>query len=421
MTIAARQHWGLRISGGGLNWGPMPVDSAICHRPSATRLRRGFTLIELMVAIGILLVLGIMIIGFLRGALTMSRTGAARGKAYETAQTTLRLLQNDLDQVIAKPPHPDGPIADLSFSIQQDPWGRQFLCLTRAWGEEQSSLAGYDSGRAAPGQRLLDRNRVSQGDYSGVFRGRNVRDTMRPSGGNLEVVWMMEPSGTGMRLYRAERSPPQDPGGLISAILDWAGTRRPANPAQVLAPDDLVPGAYLREYGLDGQLARPGLNPSIWSHFELVADDVVCLSFECWDDWQGRTQTWLAGRDGPVHAWGLRSRLLAGQYPLPSALRVTLIVAADDPIRAQSPMVGELSRFDTSVMLESTDNFPDVASPMAYARINGEIMAYASKTGSMLGSMGRGALGTRATDHARGAVAVSGIGFQRVVQLPVSR
>lgn len=397
----------------------MPVASAIARPAIAARARRGFTLVELMIAIGILLVLGVMIIGFLRGALTMSRTGTARGKAYETSQTTLRLLQNDLEQVIAKTPHPEGISDDLSFSVQQDPWGRQFLCLTRAWGEESGTLAGYDAGRAAPGQRL---GVGSQGqNYSSDFTGRNARDTLRPTRGNIEVVWLMEPAGNSLRLYRAERSPPQLDGGLIDTMLNWAARYRPAGNQSITA-DDPVPGAYLREYGLGRQQRAAGpANPSVWSHFQLVAENVVSLSFECWDDWGGRTQTWLAGRDGPVYTWALGQRLAAGQYPLPGSLRVTLIVACEDPIRAESPLVGDTSRGDGSVMLEGTDNFPDVTSPLAYLRVNGELMAYSSKSGTVLGGLARGALGTRAVDHPGGSLAVSGIGFQRVIQLPVSR
>lgn len=398
----------------------MPVESANFLPRNAARIRHGFTLIELMVAIGILLVLGVMIIGFLRGALSMSRTGTARGKAYETAQTTLRTLQNDLEQVVAKPAHPQGPQEDLSFSVQQDPWGRQILCFMRAWGEEQSSLAGYDAGRAAPGQRLGSGGPGRT--YGSDFHGRNVRDTMRPSRGNLEVVWMMEPAGDSLRLYRAERSPPQANGGLIDSVLAWAARYRPANPAQALAPDDLVPGAYLREYGL-GNPARPAGpgNPSIWSQFDLVAENVVGLSIECWDDWQGRTQTWLAGRDGPVTTWALGQRLAAGQYALPSAIRVTLIVACDDPIRAESRLVGELARGDSSIFIEDTANFPDVTSPLAYVRVNGELMGFAGKSSSTIGSLARGALGTRSVDHPAGSMAISGVGFQRVIQFPVSR
>ncbi|MBX3472983.1 MAG: prepilin-type N-terminal cleavage/methylation domain-containing protein [Planctomycetes bacterium] len=389
-------------------------------RIPGTRRARGFTLIELMVAIGILMVLGVMIIGFLRGALTMNRTGTARGKAYEAAQTTLRMLQDDLEQVIAKPPHAHGPQGDLSFSIQQDPWGRQMLCFMRAWGEEQSSLAGYDSGRAAPGQRIGSGGPGRT--WSSDFQGRNVEDTMRASRGNLEVVWMMEPVGASLRLYRAERSPPQANGGLIDSMLNWAARYRPNNPRLAVGYDDPVPGAFLREYGLGtpARAASPA-NPAIWSQFDLVAENVVCLGIECWDDWQGRTTTWLSGRDGPVTSWALGQRLNAGQYPLPSAIRITLIVAADDPIRAESPLVGEANRGDTSLFLDGTDNFPDVTSPLAFVRVNGEMMGFAGKSSTTIGSLARGALGTREVDHPKGSVAVAGIGFQRIIQFPVSR
>lgn len=372
--------------------------------------RQGFTLIELMVAIGILLVLGVMIIGFLRGALSMSRTGTSRGKAYETAQTTLRTLQDDLEQVLGAPAHPTGDTYDLAFGVTQDPWGRQILFFTRAWGEEQSSLAGYDSGRGAPGQ-----------GYSKDFSGRNVGDYMRPSRGNLEVVWMLEPSGTGMKLYRAERSPPGK-NGLIDSIGAWLGRYVPQNPGQAVGPDDPVPGAFLRErgLGLDPQPVRPPAQ-SIWDQFDLVADNVVSLSVECWDDWGGKTQTWLSGRDGPSMTWSLSGRVAAGQYALPRAIRVTLIVAADDPIAAQSTMLGDLGAQDTSIALEDTANFPDVISPLAYLRVDGELMGYASKSGSTIGSLSRGALGTKAVPHKAGAVVASGFGFQRIIQFPVSR
>lgn len=365
----------------------------------AGRQRRGFTLIELMVAIGILLVLGVMVIGFLRGALTMSRTGTSRGKAYETAQTVLRQLQDDLEQVCGEPANPGGSTGDLAFTVTTDPWGRQMLMFTRAWGEEQGSHAGHDAGRAAPGQ-----------GYGADFDGRNVYDRMKPSRGNLEVVWMMEPVGTSLRLYRAERSPPGT-GGLINSLGPWLRdyTLSPT-PA---VPDDIVPAAWLDENNLGG---RP-----IWSSFELVADNVVALSLECWDDWQERTVTWFAGPGGPVSEWFMQPRLAAGQYALPRAVRITLIVAPDAPIGADTTLAGNISRTDAALAVEDAANFPDLASPLAYLRVDGELIAYASRSGETFGSLARGALGTRPADHKDGTRVVSGAGFQRVFQFPVAR
>ena len=92
--------------------------------------RRGFTLIELMVAIGILLVLGVMLISFLRGALSMTRVGTARGQQYETAQTVMRLAEEDFSQILGMPANPDGPIDDPAFLLMEDPYGRQVIAFT---------------------------------------------------------------------------------------------------------------------------------------------------------------------------------------------------------------------------------------------------------------------------------------------------
>ncbi|MCC6464557.1 MAG: prepilin-type N-terminal cleavage/methylation domain-containing protein [Planctomycetes bacterium] len=361
-----------------------------------TRARpSGFTLVELMVSIGILLVLGVMVIGFLRGALTMSRTGTSRGRAYETAQTVLRLAAKDFSQVVGEPGHPDAPTDDLAFVVMQDPWGRQLIAFTRAFGEQGGSLAGYDAARAAPTQ-----------GYGSDYTGRNVNSSLRGTHGNLEVVWMLEPSRAGTRLYRAERSPPQA-GGLIDLMLAWV-QRYPTSDR-----DDLVPSAALRETMLGGE--------PLWDQFELVAENVLAFNVECWDDWQGRTATWDGGPTGPVTTWSISQRLQQGKYALPRAIRLTLIVAPEDPIRAESTLQANISRSDGFAPLESTANFPDVTSGSAYIRVNGELMAYGTRASGTLGALARGALGSRAQDHEAGSTVLAGEAFQRVIQFPVSR
>lgn len=357
-------------------------------------LRRGFTLIELMVSIGILLVLGVMIITFLRGALSMTRTGTARGAQYETAQTVLRVAEDDLSQVLGLPAHPDGPTEDLAFLLMLDPFGRQVIAITRAWGEEQSTLAGYDSGRGS----------AEQG-YDADFSGRNVRSAIRPSHGNLEVVYLLEPTPDGTKLYRAERSPP-GVGGLIDKVSLWC----------VNVTGDSAPMAEMQNpdapYALDG---RP-----LWDNFEMVADNVLGFSIECWDDWD-RTTTWDQGPGGPVTTWSITQRLIDGKYALPRAIRLSLIVAAEEPLRAESVLTGDIGAGDTGVYVEESDRFPDSRSPNAYLRIDGELIAYGSRAGRTFGSCVRGALGTQPMKHTSGARVMAGELFQRVIQLPVTR
>lgn len=352
-----------------------------------------------MVAVGILLILGVMIIGFLRGALTMTRVGAARGQQYETAQTVLRIAEEDFSQIIGLPAHPDGPEDDPAFLIMEDPFGRQMIAFTRAWGEEQTTLAGYDAGRGAAAQ-----------GYGGDFTGRNVREPMRASHGNLEVVYLLEPVRGGTKLYRAERSPPDVQNGLITRVAAWCQQYQRSD------EDDLSPLADMQDP--DGSFAIGG--EALWEQFELVADNVLAFSVECWDDWD-RTTTWYAGPTGPVTDWSIGQRLSEGKYALPRALRLTLVVAAEGQLRAESELTGELTTGDTSVFVEDADGFPDVRSQSAYLRVNGELIAYGSRSGRTFGSCARAALGTRAQQHKGGSIVLGGEAFQRVIQLPVTK
>lgn len=354
---------------------------------------RGFTLIELMVAISILLIMGVIIIGLLRGALDVSRKGSARGESYGVAQTVLRDMGRDLAQVLPGPAHPDGALEDPAFILMHDPFGRQMLAFTRAWGEEQRSIAGYDAGRAAPAQ-----------GYRQDFTGRNVRDAMRPSRGNIEVVYLMEPTPEGTRLYRAERSPPDAANGLISAMAAWC--------VEYSGRDALAAQAALLHTEIGGE--------SLMSQFELLAENVVAFGFECWDDWD-RTRTWYSGPDGPVTQWSMFQRFEQGRYLLPRALRVTLIIGAPDPLGAQTVLSADIQPDETSVLVESTDGFNDALSGAAVLRVNGELIAYGSRSNRLFGSCARGVLGTTRASHQAGSTVMGGEVFRRVIQLPVAR
>jgi len=352
--------------------------------------RKAFTLIEMMVSIGILLVLGVMIISLLRGALTMTRTGTARGQQFETAQTVLRTAEADFSQILGLPAHPDGPDDDPAFRLMDDPFGRQMIAFTRAWGEEQGTLAGYDSARGS----------AEQG-YAGDFDGRNVGSAIRASHGNIEVVYLIEPTRDGDRLFRAERSPPDLNNGLITRVASWCQN----SPKDELSPMALMQDAN-NEYALDGK--------ALWSQFELVAENVLAFSVECWDDWD-RTTSWNQGPSGPVTTWSIYQRQQEGKYALPRALRITLVVASEQPLRAETTLSAGLGESDTSVYVDDADAFPDSVSPSSYLRVGGEMIAYGSRSGRTFGSCVRGALGSRPQAHGAGARVMAGEAFQRVI------
>lgn len=351
---------------------------------------RGFTLIELMVSVAILLVLGTMLIGFLRGALTISRTGTARGKVYESAQVIMRLAAEDFVQVLGPPPHADGFEDAQSFMVAQDPFGRQIVCFTRAFGEEMNSLAGYDAGRGGTRQ-----------GYGSNFEGWNVNDRVRSTGGNIEVCYMLEPTAGGTNLYRAVQAP-AGPGGLIDEVGEWLSEYPQA------APDSILPQMWWLGRRFDRR-------------FSLVAENVLVFCVECWDD---TTRTWHPRSPmdpGPRTRWSYSVRRAAGQHPLPLAIKLTVVLAADPPLRADAALLGALGAGDAYLGMDNTDNFPDPGTPDAYVRIDNEVIAFGTRGGGGLGALVRGQYGTRPEGHEPGARVRAGEAFSRIIHLPVRR
>ncbi len=350
----------------------------------------GFTLTELMVSMAILMVLGMMLIGFMRGAVTIARTGAARGKVYESAQVVMRLAAEDFAQVLGPPAREDGPEDSHAFVVQFDPFGRQLTAFTRAFGEEMNSLAAYDAGRGTTRQ-----------GWAANYEGWNVHDRLRPTGANLEVVYMLLPTPDGAHLYRAVQAPP-GAGGLVDDVVEW-----------------------LYEYPAYGGHT---ILPMLWwearrfdRRFNLVAENVLMFCVECWDD---NTQTWqprTSAERGPLTRWSWSQRRAAGRYPLPLAVKLTVIIGAEQPLRAEAGLLADLRPDDTYMALENVDNFPDPGTPDAYVRIGGEIIAYGTRGGGGLGSLVRGCYGTRASEHEAGARVRAGEVFSRIIHLPVRR
>lgn len=349
----------------------------------------GFTLIELLVAISILLILGLMIMGFLRGAVTMSRTGLARGQQYETGQSVLRMAVEDFSQIIPVAPRGDGDNTALAFVVTKDCFGRQVICFTRAFGEELSSMAGYDAGRGSRTQ-----------GYAREFTGRNIGDLLQPTGGNVEVVYILDPSFSfGTRLYRAVFSPARR-NGLIDNVLQWVSE----NPN---APDD------------DFSPAQTGFMRDYERRFDLVADNIIAFNIECWD---ADTQSWGAGPRGAKVEWYSGRRDGSDTQPkIPYAIRLTVIVGAQDPIAAESPLIMALGANDSFVSVDSTANFADAGSPSAYLRVGGELIAFGDKGDNGFGSCVRGALGTRAAPHPAGLKVRGGEMFRIVIQIPAGK
>jgi len=104
----------------------------------APRSASGVTLVELMVAMAIFLVLGLMLASVLSGALSLWREGESGGVVYERAEEVFRSLHEDLDAAFAHAPAGTGDVR-AQFLCDPDPDagappGAQRLAFVRTFG-----------------------------------------------------------------------------------------------------------------------------------------------------------------------------------------------------------------------------------------------------------------------------------------------
>ena len=150
-------------------------------RGLALRARRGFTLVELLVAIALLATLGTFLVQLVRGCFRMYSEGDRRGDLYHTALHVLEMLEDDL---LAIHPGPEGRLL-----LQTDAFeGRRgagdgfFLRLVRtAPGGEQAHPHLRHAG-TAPGAKE---------SWDGGAPPIEDRATLAPPTGLVEVVYAL--------------------------------------------------------------------------------------------------------------------------------------------------------------------------------------------------------------------------------------
>ena len=88
---------------------------------------RGFTLIELMVAMSLLLVLGLMLVGILRHSLELWHESENTREIYANIRTITATMQDDLEALYAE----NDSSGEILFLLDQDTYGRQRLRFIR--------------------------------------------------------------------------------------------------------------------------------------------------------------------------------------------------------------------------------------------------------------------------------------------------
>jgi len=167
----------------------------------------GFTLLEIMVSMGILVMLGVSLMVILRGGLSIWTKSEARRESSQVAQGVLEMLREDLESTtIYHRPDSTGLVQTMLLcDLDQVQRGgpppqrvlRQRLFLTRSIkGESENPLTGL-AGSTLGAQGIIDLHRD---------RDEGRQQSLRSTGGLMEVGYVLGAQSQ-TTLYRLLRSP----------------------------------------------------------------------------------------------------------------------------------------------------------------------------------------------------------------------
>lgn len=198
---------------------------------------RGFTLLELLIAMSLFAVLGLAIIGLLGRGMTLFSDGTANTRMQDRLQAILPVIRADLaavqpaapPEVLPPPPADDAPstivageppkppdvrfrLGRIKLSDLDDSWGTfpyVALVRTNARESEDPLLRAAGASPAAPGVPLRSYDPAT---VDAVTGSKSVVSLLAP-GGQLEVVWIAVPEDPDP----ARRSP-----GPITVGAEWS-------------------------------------------------------------------------------------------------------------------------------------------------------------------------------------------------------
>ena len=394
--------------------------------PRARAGAAGYTLMEVLIAMGILVTLGGGLVSLLGHGVSVWNTAEKRGRAYETARAVLERIAEDLRGAAVRR---DESRVLARFLADEGPAGRQRLRFVRATSAESSDPVLRQGGRF-----IGPRAPALYDGFDDASEG--ASGTLRPAGGLMEVLYLLDPRPEGRSVWRGVRAPT---GGPDSLFIDSNVE------AEAALPRSAPPPAAAKEAALPGKTA-------VVERFYLedvaavVADDIIHLGFRFWTQ---ATNTWddvpplddprrPGARSGPSAFWDSTRAVLdvpAGREegswrPVPGSLedpsddvfpeRVEVTVVVGEEEMLFGPRLAEtLGEKDKALTLTAPLALPDAAADR-YVLVGGEWVQIESVDGLRLvvTPSGRGARFTKAARHDAGARVEAGLTFRRVVEIP---
>ncbi len=414
----------------------------------------GYTLLEILVSVGILVMLGAGLVTLMTQGMSIWRRAENRGRVYEQARVLLDQIAEDLRSVVTAAS--DG--ADSSwvrFICDTDPEGRQRLRFVRTISGESA-----DPILRSGGQYLSARTPAT---YDGSYDAWEAREgSLGAPGGLMEIFYACDPREESRLLWRGFRSPLGGPRSLFvdrniedggSAGRGSSGRRSSSRGGAV---PKLAPTKKKEDSTSSSEKEEEIKDPDEVSVEEVafadvakpLTDGVLYLGFSFWGP---TTNTWDLSEiplarpkgselSGPLILWDSTRALLddkgkSGEFYFsaregsltnpnddifPERVEVTIVLRDDDrdPVVLRRPING-----DATTLILSRDIVVPEALADRYIRVGSEWMTVNSVDGRTveIEKDGRGVRGTEARKHGAGAVVDVGATFRRVIDLPGSR
>lgn len=365
------------------------------------------TLVEILVATSIFIFLGAAAIGILRSGLYIWRSGEAKRNTFDTAQLVLSQISEDLRAVYTREPREDQPV-HVGLLCDFDPNGRQRIRFVRTVAGATSPYTHKEAGSLLGADSDLD----LINDYHEARMG-----TIRATGGLCEIAYTMSPGPSSTKLYRGMRAPIGGAGSFFNDL-------------------NLTPGSKVVQ----------------------LADNVLYLGFWFWTQYtntwkkrKGEEEYWPIinprprQKSGPAFWWdSTRSKVppfelnrnefttyLPGAISddprddiFPRAIRIELVVR-EGVTGVTSKLARDVDGQTLHIPVENPGAFYRLKEEHKLVRIDGEWIRFSDTEHGALkidpDTGCRGARGTAATSHRRGALVEAGKTFTFTLRLPGAR
>ncbi|MBI3268531.1 MAG: HEAT repeat domain-containing protein [Planctomycetes bacterium] len=400
----------------------LPPPAPPAATPAGVAARGAFTLLELLVSSGILVVIGMILVGLLKGGLDLWHRAESNRDLHDRAGVVFEFLAADLacatldrDDWPPVQPYDAAPLETTpralasqagqpgraGFFCSRDAHGRSVLRFTRV--SAATEQAGSGGGAAAASGEATPSGRAASRDAK--------REALALSALNaglrkhVEVFYALDPEPEAARFYRAVL-----PGPVSSDT--------PFEPELLQSRRFFEESAALLARGiLDVRYSFWAPGTTTWRTEVPPPQSLTAKRTEAGPETRWDSTRWL-DREFALHLRTL-ARIPPTEDLLPVRVRVSVTVEVDPGRGAEARLDEALpAEAGETLVLGSTRDLPDAPDEL---RIDDEWVRYSEKGERSLQVEARGARGTRVVAHEAGARVRFGRTFQVTVSVPAGR